>query len=46
MSWKPNDGYATCSRSAIIVRYAWILWSLARGKAQAAPDPDKVSSGL
>ena len=32
--------------AAIIVRYAWILWSLARGKAQAAPDPDKVSSGL
>jgi C4-dicarboxylate transporter, DctQ subunit len=32
--------------AAIIVRYAWILWSLARGKTQAAPDPDKVSSGL
>jgi len=32
--------------AAIIVRYAWILGSLARGKAQAAPDPDKVSSGL
>jgi C4-dicarboxylate transporter, DctQ subunit len=32
--------------AAIILRYAWILWDLARGKAQAAPDPDKVSSGL
>ena len=32
--------------AAIIVRYAWILWDLARGKALAAPDPDKVSSGL
>jgi C4-dicarboxylate transporter, DctQ subunit len=32
--------------AAIIVRYAWILWGLARGKAQAAPDPDTVSSGL
>ena len=32
--------------AAIIVRYAWILWRLARGKAQAAPDPDTVSSGL
>ncbi len=31
---------------AIIARYAWILWHLVRGKAQAAPDPDKVSSGL
>jgi TRAP-type C4-dicarboxylate transport system permease small subunit len=32
--------------AAIIVRYAWILWNLARGKEQAAPAPDTVSSGL
>jgi len=32
--------------AAIIVRYAWILWGLWRGREQAAPDPDTVSSGL
>jgi TRAP-type C4-dicarboxylate transport system permease small subunit len=32
--------------AAIVVRYVWILWGLARGKEQAAPDPDTVSSGL
>jgi TRAP-type C4-dicarboxylate transport system permease small subunit len=31
---------------AVMVRYAWILWRLLRGGAPAAPEPDKVSSGL
>ena len=32
--------------AAIIVRYVWILWQLARGKDTEAPDASKVSSGL
>lgn len=32
--------------AAIIARYAWILWRLLGGKEPAAPDPDRVSSGL
>jgi TRAP-type C4-dicarboxylate transport system permease small subunit len=31
---------------AVIVRYAWILWGLLRGKQLAAPPPDTGSSGL
>jgi hypothetical protein len=31
---------------AVIVRYAWILWGLLRGREPAAPPSDGVSSGL
>jgi TRAP-type C4-dicarboxylate transport system permease small subunit len=31
---------------AILVRYAWILWRLLRGRDVAAADPTHVSSGL
>ena len=31
---------------AIVVRYLWALWCLARGKELGAPDESNVSSGL
>lgn len=31
---------------AIIVRYSWLLWNLARGRAPEAADPTKTASGL
>jgi len=31
---------------AILVRYAWLLWQLLRGRDPGAPDVEKVSSGL
>jgi C4-dicarboxylate transporter DctQ subunit len=31
---------------AVLVRYLWILWQLARGREVEAPDPTKASSGL
>ena len=31
---------------AILVRYLWLLWQLARGRDPGAPDAENVSSGL
>jgi C4-dicarboxylate transporter, DctQ subunit len=31
---------------AVLVRYLWLLWQLARGRDPGAPDAEKVSSGL
>ena len=31
---------------AILIRYAWLLWQLLRGRDPGAPDVEKVSSGL
>ena len=31
---------------AILVRYLWLLWQLARGRDPGAPDAEKVSSAL
>ena len=31
---------------AILIRYLWLLWQLARGRDPGEPDAEKVSSGL